>query len=102
MTTNEERFEAVLARLYTDEAYRTAFLASPEEAARAEGLDATDCEALAAIDREGLDMAAASYARKRQMKAGSGKPPSRRSVWARLWAAVAGQRPADSAHGARR
>ncbi len=44
VSTNEERLEAVLARLYTDEAYRTAFLASPEEAARAEGLDATDCE----------------------------------------------------------
>lgn len=71
---NGERLEAVLARLYTDEAYRAAFLANPREAARAEGLSEADGEGLAAIDKDGLELAADSHARKRRAK-GSVKGP---------------------------
>jgi hypothetical protein len=58
-------FEAFLARLYVDAELRARFLADPHgEAARA-GLDADEGRALAAIDRVGLELAAASFARKR-------------------------------------
>lgn len=66
--------EAVLARLYTDAAFRARFLASPGRACV--GLDLTDGELaqLAAIDRDGLELACASLARKR-----AAQPPARRA-----------------------
>jgi hypothetical protein len=58
-------FEAFLVRLYTDATLRRRFLADARgEAARA-GLGADEIEALVAIDRVGLALAAESYARKR-------------------------------------
>lgn len=57
--------EAFLARLYTDAALRARFLAAPLDEARAAGLCEADSCALAAIDRAGLEMAAASFAHKR-------------------------------------
>jgi uncharacterized protein len=60
--------EALLARIYTDEELRARFLAAPEEVAMHENLSAEDVTALAAIDRTGLEMAASSFARKRQLK----------------------------------
>ncbi len=88
---NGEKLEAVLARLYTDEAYRVAFLESPAEVARAEGLDATDIEGLASIDRDGLELTADSYARKRQFKNNATSSLARqpRSLAGRLWAPLA-------------
>ena len=59
------RFEIVLARLYTDEMFRARFLANPEQAALAEGLTPAEAQALGAVDREGLDLAAKSFEKKR-------------------------------------
>jgi hypothetical protein len=57
--------ETFLARLYTDAAARRRFNADPQgEAARA-GLSAAECQALAACDRVGLEMAAESFGHKR-------------------------------------
>jgi hypothetical protein len=60
-----ERFEAFLARLYTDEAALAAFLAAPEAHADAAGLDPAQAAALAAADHAGLVMAANSFRVKR-------------------------------------
>jgi hypothetical protein len=60
--------EAFLARIYVDAEARTRFLADPRgEAARA-GLTPEECDALARIDRVGLDLCARSFARKRQAR----------------------------------
>jgi hypothetical protein len=61
--------EAVLARLFTDERFLERFLAQPAETAAASGLQEKEAQALACIDREGLQMAAASYAAKRRCRA---------------------------------
>lgn len=58
--------EIYLARLYTDEALRSRFLAEPERVAREAGLSPADVAALVNIDRAGLQMAADSYAWKRK------------------------------------
>ena len=59
-------FEAFLARIYADAAARERFLADPRgEAARA-GLAAGEVDALERIDREGLRLAAESFAAKRR------------------------------------
>ena len=59
-------FEAFLAKIYVDARARAEFLADPQTAARNAQLTDAECEALAAIDRTGLEMAAASFARKRK------------------------------------
>ena len=64
-----EKLEAFLARLYTDVAFRAAFLAAPRATAQTAGLDANDTDALAEIDREGLELAARSYDHKRSQRA---------------------------------
>ena len=62
------KLEQFLARIYVDPAARARFLANPRgEAARA-GLPEDQCLALESIDRIGLEMAARSYARKREHK----------------------------------
>lgn len=70
-------FEAFLARLYTDAAARSRFLLDPEGEARQAGLTPEECLALGGVDRTGLEMAAASLARKRARK-------STASWWRRL------------------
>ena len=62
-------FEAFLARLYAEEGTRAAFLADPAATARRAGLSEEECDALAKIDRAGLEMAARSFARKRAKEA---------------------------------
>ena len=62
-------FEAFLARLYTDDAFRAAFLADPPGVARAGGLSESEVAALGTIDRQGLTLAAESFAHKRAAKA---------------------------------
>ena len=57
--------EAFLARLYTDHELRRAFLAAPAAVARSEGLNEASVLAMARIDRDGLQLAAQSYAGKR-------------------------------------
>ena len=69
------RFEAVLAELYTDDDARRRFLADPRGHAQHAGLDGGEVEALAAIDRLGLELAARSFAVKRARRA------SRRPRW---------------------
>jgi hypothetical protein len=64
--------ERLLARLYTDAALRRRFVAEPLEVARQAGLDAAEARAFAAIDREGLVLAARSYAHKRAGRARAG------------------------------
>ncbi|HEX7645444.1 MAG TPA: hypothetical protein VF472_24850 [Burkholderiaceae bacterium] len=59
------QLETFLARLYTDRALREQFLNDPEAQARHAGLQDHEVEALAAIDRIGLQMAAHSFDHKR-------------------------------------
>ena len=58
-------FEIVLARLYAGDVFRARFLAAPEQVALSDGLTPAEAKALAAIDRQGLELAAGSIARKR-------------------------------------
>jgi hypothetical protein len=74
--------EALLARLYTDDVALAAFLRSPVETARVFGLDAAGAAALAAVDRDGMVMAAASYGAKRAAR-------KRRHRWRRAGYALA-------------
>lgn len=61
-------FETFLARVYVDAEYRGRFLLDPSGTAQRAGLSKAECEALAAIDRVGLEMAVESFARKREGK----------------------------------
>jgi hypothetical protein len=61
--------EAFLARIYVDGEARARFLADPGLEARRAGLPPDACSALLAIDRVGLEMAAASFERKRGTQA---------------------------------
>jgi len=67
---NAQELEAFLARLYTDDALRAAFLTAPAEVARKAGLREENVDALERIDREGLKLAAHSYSHKRAEHAG--------------------------------
>jgi hypothetical protein len=58
-------FEAFLARLYVDEDARAKFLADPRSEALKAGLTLQEVEAVAKIDRVGLDLLATSLKRKR-------------------------------------
>ena len=58
-------FEAFLARVYVDDGFRARFLQDARGVAVEAGLSPEECNALEKIDREGLELAAASYARKR-------------------------------------
>jgi putative modified peptide len=57
--------EALLARLYSDAHFRQRFLADPRAVALEAGLDSHEAGAMERIDREGLELAADSYERKR-------------------------------------
>ncbi len=63
MTTS--RFEAFLAKLYVDERARAKFLADPHGEAAKAGLTSQEVEAVARIDRVGLDLFSKSLERKR-------------------------------------
>ena len=77
--------ETYLARLYTDDALRAAFLLEPRAQALLHGLSQQEAEAMAAMDRVGLQMAAASYRAKRAAHGGRALPAQR--WWRRLLAA---------------
>lgn len=66
--------EACLAKLYTDDAVRQAFLDEPHAQALLHGLTPQEAEAMAAIDRIGLQMAAASFRAKRAAHGGKVRP----------------------------
>ena len=74
--------ETLLARLYTDDVLRAAFLLEPLAQALQHGLSPQEAEAMAAMDRIGLQMAAASYRAKRAGRGGQTKPAQR--WWRRL------------------
>lgn len=61
-------FEAFLAQLYVDARVRARFLAAPLAEASRAGLTACEAQALQHIDREGLVLAATSFAHKRQQQ----------------------------------
>ena len=63
------RLEAFLARLYTDDALRARFLAAPLAEARLAGFAPDEAQHIARIDRVGLQLAAASFTRKRNQAA---------------------------------
>lgn len=75
------QFEAFLARLYADEAFRERFLAAPEAVAAAFGLSPEERAALATLDLTGLELAARVFARKLDYKAAY----QRRLDWRTRW-----------------
>ena len=60
--------ETFLARLYSDAELRERFLAAPANVAAAFGLTPAEVAALEKIDHAGLQLAAKSYAKKRQLR----------------------------------
>ena len=76
--------ETYLVKLYLDRDARRAFLSDPRRAATAEGLAEPDVVALERIDREGLELAAQSFARKRAGQAPRGLRARLRARW-RAW-----------------
>ena len=65
---NSPQFETFLARLYTDAAARTKFMADPCGEALLAGLHEAQAAALAAMDFAGLGFAARSFEKKRAGK----------------------------------
>jgi hypothetical protein len=63
---NDPKLERFLASLYVDPDARARFLGNPREEASRAGLTPEQCNALEGIDRVGLEMAARSFARKRE------------------------------------
>jgi hypothetical protein len=63
---SDSRFETFLARIYVDEDARMKFLADPRGEAIKAGLTAQQIEDVVKIDRDGLEMFAASLKRKNQ------------------------------------
>ncbi|HKN74769.1 MAG TPA: hypothetical protein VJW94_06310 [Candidatus Acidoferrum sp.] len=62
------QLEAFLARLYVDADARANFKADPRAESQKAGLSEEQCAALEKLDWIGLEMAARSFARKRQSK----------------------------------
>ena len=63
-----KQFEAFLARLYVDADSRARFRANPLAEAKNVGLSNAECKALENMDWVGLEMAARSFAKKRELK----------------------------------
>jgi hypothetical protein len=61
-------FEAFLAKLYVDESVRAKFLADPRGEAVKAGLTEQEVEAVARIDRVGLDLLSKSLEHKRRRR----------------------------------
>ena len=72
-------FESFVAGLYVDSNVRIRFLADPAGEATRAGLSSGEVAALTRIDRIGLELAAASFAQKRQQHA------RRLHPFVRLW-----------------
>lgn len=70
---NSPRFEAFLARLYTDAEARARFMNDPRGEALRAGLDDTQAAALAGMDFSGLGFAARSFEKKRAGKGRAAK-----------------------------
>ncbi len=61
----------LLARLYTDPAFRSAFFADPPAAAARLGIDPAEADAIAAVSREELDYFSETLFRKRLSEVGN-------------------------------
>lgn len=72
-------FESFVARLYVDSNARMRFLADPGGEATRAGLSSGEVAALTRIDRIGLELAAASFAQKREQHS------RQRHPFVRLW-----------------
>jgi hypothetical protein len=66
MRMSSPQLETFLARLYTDGALREAFLRDPHATASSATLATDEVDALCRMDRAGLQMAAHSFAKKRE------------------------------------
>lgn len=62
------QLESFLARLYVDAVARANFKANPRAESKKAGLSDEQCIALENLDWVGLEMAARSFAKKRQLK----------------------------------
>jgi hypothetical protein len=76
-------FESFIARLYVDEDARRRFLVDPRAEAEAAGLGREEVAAAIAIDRVGLELAAAGFAKKRRLLR---QPSALVRVWRRITA----------------
>jgi len=65
-------FETFLTRIYVDAGARARFRENPRAEAQRAGLSDEECAALENADFVGLEMAARSFARKRQLKRKNG------------------------------
>jgi hypothetical protein len=65
---NSAQLEAFLSRLYVDSDARANFKTNPRAEAKKAGLSDEQCAALENLDWIGLEMAARSFAKKRQLK----------------------------------
>jgi len=74
--------EAFLAKLYVDDNLRSRFVSDPRREASNAGLTDEDCAALEKIDLIGLELATASFARKRASRPPR-KPGSNLTRWLR-------------------
>ena len=63
---SDSQLETFLARIYVDQAARAKFLADPHGEAICAGLTPEQIESVVMIDREGLELFAASLERKKQ------------------------------------
>lgn len=79
---NPSSIEHFLAQLYTNEALRARFIQNPESVGREFGFDGDALQQLKNLDRAGLDLAADSFARKRQTK--EAPVPERRRWFPRI------------------
>ena len=75
---HSSRLETFLARLLTDAEFREAFINDARQVADAQDLDAAERDAVLAIDRPGLLLAARSLAAKRR---DTGARKSSRRPW---------------------
>jgi hypothetical protein len=66
MRSSAQACEDLLARLFTDAELRARFREDPQAVGRAGGLDDVAVAALARMDWIGLELAASSYAHKRE------------------------------------
>jgi hypothetical protein len=70
MRNPSQACEELLARLFTDTEFCARFKRDPQEVGRELGLDAAALATLMQTDWVGLELAAISYARKREANAG--------------------------------
>jgi hypothetical protein len=81
---HSSRLETFLARLFTDAEFREAFMQDARRVADAQCLDAAERDAVLAIDRPGLLLAAHSFAAKRRETGTRGAWRRLRLQWRRL------------------